>query len=324
LTHDFIVTAEDQAGSVGVLGNDRSSEGALRLVGVTTPAHGSVTWTPAGTVTYRPATGFVGNDQIGYSAADAAGRTTTDGLVRVRVCNVGPTAQAVTLHTTLNHPVGFNPLAHATAPAGDKISLWSVTQPAHGQAGTFGGLLYYVPAKGFTGTDTFTYTVSDGQQACSTAPVTVVIPKVPIEVSPIPPIRRSPVRPTLPHTGLDVGWLALIGALLVLSGGAALFGSSRLVRARSGGPSPAPTTAAAVACQLARPLPARRYASGPTGTRDSRRRHPPARSRRYATRRSSTAWSTSRPPPRRARAPARRPGSALGARQRGRHRHIPR
>jgi LPXTG-motif cell wall-anchored protein len=226
LRHDKILTVEDQAGSVNVLDNDGSSGGPLTLLAVTTPAHGNVSWKPTGEVAYTPTDGYVGFDNFDYTAGDASGRTSDNGTVGVRICNVGATAEAVSLVGTFNHPVGFNPLEHASAPAGDKLSLWSYTQPAHGQTGVVGDQLVYLPDTGFFGTDNFTYTVTDGQGVCSTAPVTVRIP-VDTEVSPIPPTKRSPVpETTLPETGpANVGWLALAGLLLVGLGGALLFGA---------------------------------------------------------------------------------------------------
>ena len=230
LHRDKILTVEDRAAAVDVLANDESSDGPLTLLAVTTPGHGTVTWSPSGSVTYRPADGYVGFDQFGYSAGDAAGRTSTNGIVGVRVCNVPATADAVSLVGTFNKPVGFNPLDHAHAPPGDTVRLWSYSQPAHGQVGMVGDQLTYLPDTGFSGTDHFTYTVTDGQDVCSTAPVDVRIP-VATEVSPIPPIKRAPppIAPaeTLPVTGpADVGWLALVGFLLV-GLGALLVAASR-------------------------------------------------------------------------------------------------
>jgi len=55
-------------------------------------------------------------------------------------------------------------LANDSDPDGDTLSLASVAQPANGQATiTSDGRLSYTPNDGFTSTDSFTYTVSDGQ-----------------------------------------------------------------------------------------------------------------------------------------------------------------
>jgi hypothetical protein len=212
LKPDKIHTSENQPGSVNVLRNDLPS-GSLTLVAVTRSAHGTVTFTRGGLVTYRPATGFVGNDVFGYSAINQAGRTSVLGLVRVNVCNVGPTARDVTLTTKVNTAVGFNPLKYATAPAGDHVRLWAISQPTHGQTVVAGDQVLYIPDAGFIGTDAFTYTVTDGQGACDTAKVTVRIPKT--EVLARPPVTAPP-PPTLPVTGpTEVKHVALLGFGLV-------------------------------------------------------------------------------------------------------------
>src|SRR3954462_8911530 len=108
LRHDKILTVEDTTGSVNVLDNDGSSAGPLAVTDVTKPDHGAVSWKPTGEVTYHPDNGYVGFDGFTYSARDTAGQTSEGGTVGVRVCNVGPTSEAVSLVGTFNHPVGFN------------------------------------------------------------------------------------------------------------------------------------------------------------------------------------------------------------------------
>jgi hypothetical protein len=279
LRRDKILTVEDQAGSVNVLSNDGSSAGGLTLLAVTDPSHGTITWTPDGSVTYRPDNGYIGFDKFNYTAGDAAAQTATGGIVGVRICNVGATAEAVSLVGTFNHSVGFKWLDHSSAPAGDTISLWSFTQPAHGQTGVLGDRLVYLPDTGFSGTDHFTYTVSDGQGICSTAPVTVKIP-VGTEVLPIPPIKRSP-PPTLPDTGpAALGWLALSGLLLIVVGAAAMTASARLDRRRRD------AAATAAARETTLELNPR--------ARAGRHRHPPLIDRAV---RRSRRLTTTRPPP---------------------------
>src|SRR5207253_2681108 len=49
----------------------------------------------------------------------------------------------------------------------------SVTAPAHGTATVSGGQSLYTPAPGYSGSDAFSYTVSDGNGSSSTATVTL-------------------------------------------------------------------------------------------------------------------------------------------------------
>jgi len=67
-------------------------------------------------------------------------------------------------------------LANDTDVDGDTLNIGSFTQPAHGTVANNGnGTLTYNPAANFTGEDSFTYTVADGQGGSATAKVTVTV-----------------------------------------------------------------------------------------------------------------------------------------------------
>jgi hypothetical protein len=66
--------------------------------------------------------------------------------------------------------------ANDSDPDGDLITLLSSTQGQHGSvAVNSNGTLIYTPAAGFTGTDTFSYTIGDGLGGKATASVTVKV-----------------------------------------------------------------------------------------------------------------------------------------------------
>ncbi|MEM1446387.1 MAG: PQQ-dependent sugar dehydrogenase [Planctomycetota bacterium] len=75
-------------------------------------------------------------------------------------------------------PIFINALANDTDPDGDDLNLTNVTPPADGTATINGGQLQYTPAPGFVGTDTFGYTISDGEFSDS-ADVTVTVNAAP-------------------------------------------------------------------------------------------------------------------------------------------------
>jgi len=64
-------------------------------------------------------------------------------------------------------------LANDSDPDGDPLVVKSVGLPAHGVVTTTGPMVTYTPDDGFTGTDTFSYTVSDGRGNTDVATVTV-------------------------------------------------------------------------------------------------------------------------------------------------------
>jgi len=86
------------------------------------------------------------------------------------------TAVNETSWTTQGQSATIPVLASDSAPAGDTLSLLSITQPAHGSAvmGT-GGTVVYTPQPGYLGSDSFTSTISDGKGDTASASVTVTV-----------------------------------------------------------------------------------------------------------------------------------------------------
>lgn len=126
------------------------------------PAHGSVTLndTATGALTFTPSAPFVGTDLLSYTVSDGAGNELVP--VQVTLTNSAPVADSaqydVTPGTTIHGRFA------ATDADGDPL-LYSVTQqPGLGtltyEAAT--GLFEYVPHAGVTGTDSVTYSISDG------------------------------------------------------------------------------------------------------------------------------------------------------------------
>ncbi len=68
-------------------------------------------------------------------------------------------------------------LTNDSDPAGGTLSLTSLTQPSNGTASILGTSIVYTPRNGFTGVDTFTYTMA-GSEGTATATVTVTVTNV--------------------------------------------------------------------------------------------------------------------------------------------------
>jgi hypothetical protein len=87
--------------------------------------------------------------------------------------NRAPIANADKAKTGEGIPVAINILANDTDPDGDTLTVSAVTQPAHGSVEHTATNVTYLPAIGFSGDDSFNYTVSDGKGGQSTAAVSV-------------------------------------------------------------------------------------------------------------------------------------------------------
>ena len=91
--------------------------------------------------------------------------------------NHSPIAASDYVTTDADAKTTINVLANDTDPDGDTLMLAShdETSTKGGAVSLVNGQLSYVPAAGFTGTDTFTYTISDGNGATAVGTVTITV-----------------------------------------------------------------------------------------------------------------------------------------------------
>ncbi|MDZ5661737.1 ThuA domain-containing protein [Nocardioides sp. S-58] len=133
-------------------------------------------WQPIGTVTNPTADMDFGLFAIGVQQP---GRTATFDYFRVApaaAANRTPVADDDAAITTGGSAVRIAVLAGDTDPDGDPLTVESVTDPAGGTATLApGGTVRYAPDDGFAGSDTFDYTVADGQGGTDTGTVTVTV-----------------------------------------------------------------------------------------------------------------------------------------------------
>jgi formylglycine-generating enzyme required for sulfatase activity len=86
-----------------------------------------------------------------------------------------------------NSVVLIDVLSTDSDPDGDAISLVSLTAPTNGSAVIVSGQVEYTPLIGYSGADTFTYTIEDSFAAQATATVSVdVVPGTPTDMVAIP------------------------------------------------------------------------------------------------------------------------------------------
>jgi VCBS repeat-containing protein len=162
----------------GLLANDTDPDGdALTAVFDAGPAHGVVTLNSDGSFTYSPASGFTGMDSFTYEASDGQALS-APATVTIAVTDAAPVAvpDAYQMHAeqTLTIGAASGVLANDTDADGDALSATLATGPAHGSLALGpDGSFTYTPAAGFAGTDSFSYTASDG--AATSAPATVTI-----------------------------------------------------------------------------------------------------------------------------------------------------
>lgn len=179
---DTATTDTDQPVDIAVLANDTDPNGdnlSPSLVGA--PDHGRATVNDDGTVTYTPDSGYAGTDTFTYRVSDPNGAESRPATVTVTVANADPVANDDTASTDTDQPVDIRVLANdsdANIPGtGQRLLPTVVDQPTNGTATpNRDGTVHYTPRPGFAGTDSFTYTVSDGAGGVSgRATVTITV-----------------------------------------------------------------------------------------------------------------------------------------------------
>jgi VCBS repeat-containing protein len=190
-------TAEDTALVITLSASDLDSASLTFAVG-TAPLHGTLgaisgtTCTPSGSgssctaqVTYTPALNYPNTNLS--NGSDSFTFTANDGSLSSSAATVGLTITPVNdqpVAVNDNVTVALNSSNNVIAVLGndtdvdaDTLTVTAVTAATNGTAsvGTGGANVVYTPIASFSGTDSFTYTISDGQGGTSTATVTVTV-----------------------------------------------------------------------------------------------------------------------------------------------------
>ncbi|WP_203681025.1 Ig-like domain-containing protein, partial [Actinoplanes siamensis] len=176
---DVVTRPAGQPSTIEVLLNDDDPNGDPLTVGIDTPASNGLATVTAGRVDYRPVAGYAGPDTFHYTITDGRGGT-SGATVTVELVNAGPTARPDTASTPADTVVTVDLTGNDDDPNGDPVTLVAWTAAAYGTvtAGPAGSVVY-TPAPGFTGADTFAYTVADPHGGTDTAVVTVVVRNAP-------------------------------------------------------------------------------------------------------------------------------------------------
>ncbi|MEW6429395.1 MAG: Ig-like domain-containing protein, partial [Thermodesulfobacteriota bacterium] len=184
---DTATTAEDTpVTTASVLANDTDIDGdtlSVSAADAVSVGGGTVVNNLDGTFTYTPAADYNGGDSFTYTVADGNGGSAT-GTVTITVTpvNDAPVAVADTATTAEDTPVTTaSVLANDTDIDGDTLSV-SAADAVSVNGGTvvnnLDGTFTYTPALNYNGTDSFAYTVSDGNGGSATGTVTVTVTPV--------------------------------------------------------------------------------------------------------------------------------------------------
>ena len=174
--NDAATTTNGHAVTIPVLANDDDPmDGTLTVSAVGTAAHGTVVINSDGTVKYTPTAGYIGTDTFQYTLTSTTGLTST-ATVTVTVNPVGPLAVNDSASTNAGTAVNIAVRSNDSDPNGGTLTVTAVGTAAHGTVSINGdGTVKYTPTAGYTGTDTFQYTIKNSANITATASVTVTV-----------------------------------------------------------------------------------------------------------------------------------------------------
>ncbi len=191
-SNDSVSTLEDTALTLAGSGstvtppltnNDTSPAGRALTVTSINVIAGTTLGTLNGFV-YTPPGNYNGQDFVTYTVTDTIGLTSTATVtITVTPVNDPPTAVADAFDVTgdsIDNPLDVlaNDSKGPANESGQVLTITAVSTPNNGGTVTRTNnntLLLYTPAPVFDGTETFTYTISDGGTVTSTATVTITV-----------------------------------------------------------------------------------------------------------------------------------------------------
>ena len=180
--NDFYSVNEDSLLTVspmGVLLNDTNIDSGIFAIIQTNVGFGTLTLNLDGSFTYQPNQNFNSVDSFTYFATNGTHNSNNATVtLSVNPINDVPIAQSDTASTLEDTPVTIPVLNNDSDVDGDLLTVNSITQGTNGTVATNGTTITYTPKLNFNGTDSFTYTISDGVNTSNSAMITVTVTSV--------------------------------------------------------------------------------------------------------------------------------------------------
>lgn len=169
-----------------LLANASDPDGDPLSVANVTANHGTLVDNHDGTFTFTPVANYNGAVNLAYDVVDGKGGTAngTASLTLAAVNDAPTNSGAVTLSNGTLNTTGTISIASLVGNASDVDTGDTLTIPIgaisvdHGTATISGTDVIFIPDTGYTGLETFTYTISDGNGGTVAGTATLTIPSV--------------------------------------------------------------------------------------------------------------------------------------------------
>lgn len=176
---DLASTPEDEPVVIQVLENDSDpDQDPLTIREVSQAEHGVVEIIEEGrALRYSPSEDYSGTDSLVYSISDGKGlNASASVLISIDSVNDNPVANDDMVEIVDEPSISIDVLANDFDVEADPLSIVEISQAALGQATINSEMINYTPDEGATGSDSFTYTISDGNGGSASATIIVAFP----------------------------------------------------------------------------------------------------------------------------------------------------
>ncbi len=178
---DKVVSTTEDAPVLVILTGSDPDDDPLTFSVVNGPVNGTLNGTVPD-LTYTPSINYNGPDSFTYKANDGiADSDLATVSITIAPVNDAPLAEDQSVSTEVNSPVAITLVGSDVE--GASLAYSVLTNPEHGSLSGTAPELLYTPDTGYTGSDGFTFKVSDSALDSETATVTITInPPGPIQV----------------------------------------------------------------------------------------------------------------------------------------------
>lgn len=148
-------------------------DSVLGFVIISPPSHGTLGGT-APALTYTPALNYYGTDSFTFKVSDGeADSNVATVMIDINPVNDAPVANDQSVTTDEDTAVDIT--LTASDVEGDELSYSLAAGPSHGTLSGTAPALTYTPSENYNGSDSFTFTVNDGELDSSAATVSITI-----------------------------------------------------------------------------------------------------------------------------------------------------
>ena len=164
---------EDAAQSITLAGSDPDGD-SLTYAIASAPSNGSASLS-GNTVTYTPTANYSGSDSFTFTVSDGSAHLLCLRRYRSRsMRSMMPRRQRPSRYLATRMRLSRS-LLQAVILRGDSLTYAIASAPSNGSASLSGNTVTYTPTSNYSGSDSFTFTVSDGSATSSAATVSITV-----------------------------------------------------------------------------------------------------------------------------------------------------